>query len=100
MNMILTTISQEKKRIEYMLTKYKEEQARLPKGSISVKNVGDRTYYYLKYRDGKKVISQYISKSQINEIREQLEKRKHIEAMMKSLREELSIANKVLEDAL
>lgn len=98
MNMILTTITQEKKRIEYMLEKYKEEQDRLPKGSIYEKVVGDRIYYYLKYRDGKKVISQYISKSQIGKIREQIKKRKHIEAMIKLLQEELAIANKVLEE--
>ena len=100
MNMLLATITQEKKRIEYMLAQYKEGQVRLPKGSISEKIVGDRVYYYLKYRDGKKVVSQYISKSQINEIREQIKKRKHIEAMIKSLQEELAIANKVLEEAL
>ena len=98
--MILTTISQEKKRIEYMLTKYKEEIDSLPKGSLSEKAVGERVYYYLKYRDGKRVVSQYISKSQIDEIRQQLEKRKHIEAMIKSLQEELAIANKVLEEEL
>lgn len=100
MNMILTTIVQEKERIEYMLTKYREEYDRLPKGSISEKKAGDKTYYYLKYRDGKKVVSQYISKSQIDEIRAQIEKRKHIEAMIKSLQEELAIANKVLEEEL
>lgn len=99
-NMILTTIVQEKKRIEYMLTKYREEYDRLPKGSISEKKAGDKTYYYLKYRDGKKVVSQYISKFQIDEIRAQIEKRKHIEAMIKSLQEELAIANKVLEEEL
>ena len=100
MNMILTTITQEKKRIEYMLAKYQQEQDRLPKGSISEKVVGNRVYYYLKYREGKKVLSQYISKSQIGEIREQIEKRKHIEAMIKSLQEELAIANKILEEEL
>lgn len=98
MNMLLTTISQEKKRIEYMLAKYKEAYDRLPKGSLSEKTVGNRTYYYLKYRDGKKVISRYISHSCVDELRMQIEKRKHIEAMMKSLREELAIAHKVLEE--
>lgn len=64
------------------------------------KKTGDKTYYYLKYRDGKKVVSEYVSKSRIDEMRAQLEKRKHIEAMMKALLEELAIANKVLEEAL
>ena len=48
----------------------------------------------------KKVVSEYISKARIDEIRAQLEKRKHIEAMIKSLQEELAIANKVLEAEL
>ena len=98
--MILTTIAQEKKRIEYMLTRYQEEYDRLPKGSLSEKKAGTRTYYYLKYRDGKKVISEYINKSRIDELRIQLEKRRHIEVMMKSLQEELAIANRVLEEEL
>lgn len=98
--MILTTIAQEKKRIEYMLTRYQEEYDRLPKGSLSEKKAGTRTYYYLKYRDGKKVVSEYINKSRIDEVRIQLEKRRHIEVMMKSLQEELAIANRVLEEEL
>lgn len=100
MNMILTTVMQEKQRIEYMLAKYREEYDRLPKGSISETTKGPRTYYYLKYRDGRKVISQYISKEKIDEVRAQVEKRRHIESMLKSLQEELAIANKVLEEAL
>lgn len=98
--MILTTIAQEKKRIEYMLNKYEKEFRCLPKGTLSQRKVGDRTYYYLKYRDGKKVISQYVSKDDVEELQERIEKRKHIEAMMRSLQDELAIANKVLEDAL
>lgn len=97
MNMILTTVLQEKRRIEYMLQKYREEYENLPKGAISEKVVGDKTYYYLKYRDGKKVVSKYVSKADIDTLREQVEKRKHIEVMIKSLMEELNIANKVLE---
>lgn len=54
----------------------------------------------MKYRDRKKVVSQYISKSKIDELRKQIEKRKHIEAIMKSLQEELVIANKVLEEEI
>lgn len=100
MNMILTVIYREKERIEYMLAEYKEKRRCLPNGSISEKVVGERVYYYLKYRDGKRVVSQYIGKAQINDIRKQLEKRKHIEAMIKSLQEELAIANKVLEEAI
>ena len=80
-----------------MLQRYHKEHESLPKGTISEKTVGDKTYYYLKYRDGKKIVSKYISKDNIETFKEQVEKRKHIEVMIKSLMEELAIANKVLE---
>lgn len=97
MNLILSMVMQEKKRIEYMLSKYNEEYQDLPKGSISEKKNGEKTYFYLKYRDGKKVVSRYISQANIDMIRSQIEKRKHIEAMIKSLQSELSIADRILE---
>ena len=55
--MILSTILQEKERIDRMLAKYQEELGTLPKGTISEKKVKQSTYFYLKYREGKKVVS-------------------------------------------
>lgn len=97
LNLILHTVKQEKQRIEYMLAKYQSELSALPKGTISEKTVGEKTYYYLKYRNGKKIVSQYVSKKEIENVRSLIEKRRHIEAMMKSLQEEKAIADKVLE---
>mgnify|MGYP001646491775 CR=1 FL=1 len=99
MNLILHTVKQEKQRIEYMLAKYQSELSILPKGAISEKKVGEKTYYYLKYRDGKKVISQYVSK-EIENVRALIEKRRHMEAMVKSLQAEKAIADKVLESTI
>ena len=48
-NLILSTILQEKERIDRMLTKYQEELETLPKGTISEKKVRQSTYFYLKY---------------------------------------------------
>lgn len=100
MNLILHTVWQEKQRIKYMLEKYQSELPSLPKGTISEKMVNGKTYYYLKYRDGKKVVSQYVSKKEIENVRSLLEKRRHIEAMVKFLQEEKTIADKVLEGAV
>lgn len=44
MNLILHTVKQEKQRIEYMLAKYQSELSILPKGAISEKKVGEKTY--------------------------------------------------------
>ena len=96
MNLLLSTIMQEKKRIEFMLSRYRDELDRLPKGTLSEKRCGSNTYYYLKYRDGRKVVSQYIGKD-ADEMQSRIEYRQHIEIMIKSLQDELSIANKALE---
>ena len=75
MNLIISTVLQEKRRIDYMLAKYQEALAELPKGTISEKQVKGNTYYYLKYRDGKKVVSKYIGKKDINELKQQIDRR-------------------------
>lgn len=100
MNLIISTVLQEKQRIDYMLAKYQEVLAKLPKGTISEKQVKGNTYYYLKYRDGKKVVSKYIGKSEIEELKYQIDRRHHIEVMIKSLLEEQKLAAKVLEGNL
>ncbi len=97
MNLLLNLILQEKQRIDYMLERYQEELAELPKGTIAEKKVNGKTYFYLKYRDGRKVVSQYVSKRNLEDLQKKLEKRKHIEAMIQSLEEEKRIAVKVLE---
>ena len=98
--MILSTILQEKERIDRMLAKYQEELEMLPKGTISEKKVKQSTYFYLKYREGKRVVSRYIPQKDVDAVREQVEKRRHIETMIRSLQEERAIAEKALEGQL
>ena len=93
MSLIISTVKKEKQRIDYMLEKYREMLAGLPKGTISEKKINGNTYCYLKYRDGKK----YIGKNDVESIRGQIEKRRHVEAMIQSLTEEQKLAKKVLE---
>jgi len=96
MNLIIDTIIKEKTRIEYMLERYRKIIEELPKGTLSESNKNGQKYYYIKYREGKKVITKYIGKD-AGEMPSLIEKRKHTEAMIKSLEEELKIANKALE---
>lgn len=96
MNLLIDTILKERKRIEYMLDKYRASSDTFPKGSLSQSTKNGQTYYYLKYREGKKVVSKYVGKNSDN-LAELIEKRKHTEAMIKSLECELKIADKALE---
>ena len=100
LNLILSTILQERERIDRMLAKYREELETLPKGKKKKKKAGQSTYFYLKYREGKRVISKYIPQKDVETVREQVEKRRHIETMIRSLQEERAIAEKALEGQL
>ena len=96
MNMILDTILKEKIRIEYMLEKYYKIIDDLPKGSLHVSDKNGQKYYDLKYREGKKIITKYIGKD-AEDMANMIEKRRHTEAMIKSLEAERRIAVKALE---
>ena len=82
-----------------MLASYIKQLNGLPKGTIVSKLVGKNTYFYLKYRDGKRVCTDYLGKEgeKVDMVRKNLEKRRHIEAMISNLESDLTIATKVLE---
>jgi hypothetical protein len=88
--MLMTVITREGIRNEKMIAEYTNELDMLPKGKITPKTVNGKTYYYLYYRDGKKVVSKYIGKDEesLVAIRERLARRSQIEEMLKKLKEE------------
>ena len=83
-------ISREEARNENMLTEYTKVLETLPRGKITPKTINGKTYYYLYYRDGKKVVSKYIGKDEesLIAVREQLARRSQIEEIIKKLKEE------------
>lgn len=83
-----------------MIEKYEEALLALPKGSLSERCVRGKTYYYLKYRENGKVISRYVPFDQTEEIRSGIEKRKHTETMLLSLKKEQELADKILGGAV
>lgn len=97
MSLIISIVKKQKQKIDYILEKYQKILSNLPKGTISEKKVNKNIYYYLKYRDGKKVVSKYIGKNDIETIRSQLERRHHIEVRIQLLTEEQKLAEKVLD---
>ena len=96
MNLLETTVTRERDKIQYMLDEYTRRLKALPKGTLSEKKVGTKTYYYLKYRVGKKVVSDYVTREELPALMEQLEHKKHIKTMIRYLKEELNSANGVL----
>ena len=95
--MLTNTVKQERDRIEYMIGEYSRRLKELPKGTLSAKHVGTKTYYYLKYRVGKKVVSDYVKREELPVLKEALEHKQHIKTMLSFLREELKLADRLLK---
>ena len=65
MGLLTSTVLKETRRIEFMIDKYEQIRATLPKGTICRKRLGNKDYYYLKYRDGDRVVSDYIHREDL-----------------------------------
>lgn len=90
-------ILEESRRNLLMQHEYKSELNYLPKGTLVTKKVGKHEYYYLKYRNGKKTVTDYVGRNteKIEEVRNQLKKRKHFERMLAELKKENELIQKV-----
>jgi len=99
MGFVINLIAGETKRIKALKESYEQQLSLLPKGTLRTRRRGKHEYYYLSFRDGEKVITDYVGKDEkkINELRERLEKRKHMEDILKQLNRELSVAKRIME---
>ena len=81
-----------------LIEEYKKQLAELPKGRIRERHRGERVYYYLAYRDGKKVINDYLGTDpeQMNVLRSNIDQRDHIKAIVRRLEEEQALVCKAL----
>ena len=81
----------EYERNKRLLERYKKELISLPKGSIFKRKIGNKEYYYLNYREGKKVISKFLGKVEsydIEELIKNINHRKEIESLLKKITSE------------
>jgi len=101
MSFFVTTTMREAKRMTALCEAYEKQLQTLPKGSLCEKERNGRKYFYLAYRYEGKVVSEYVGRNEtvVAGIREQLERRKDVEAIIKIIKKELALMNKVLEVA-
>lgn len=93
MGYIINLISHEAKRIKAL------KERLFPKGRLRIRRRGNHEYYYLSFRDGEKIITDYVGKDEkrINELKQSLEKRKHVEDILRQLDLELNVVKRILE---
>ena len=99
MSYFATMTLREAKRMTALSETYEKQLANLPRGSLQTKERNGNKYYYLSYRLGEKIISKYLGndESALGILKEQLERRKGVESLLKNIKKELALMNKVLE---
>lgn len=58
----------------------------LPKGSIRARSIKGHEYYYLNYRDGDKVRSDYIAAADLDDMRYKVKRRRELKEALKEQR--------------
>ncbi|MCL2525932.1 MAG: hypothetical protein FWE46_02630 [Coriobacteriia bacterium] len=100
MGIIEDALREEKSRNQQVSDLYQREIDSLPRGSLTIKQVGSRRYCYLRFREGKKVRLQYVGKAEEVEtdLRAQIDRRRELESLLKDLKSDMSIIRKVIRD--
>ena len=100
-------MNKEKRQLELLLELLNEREQiednikALPVGYISVKQISGHTYYYRQWREGSKIISEYVPEAFLNATRRKIAARKENEALLKVVKKELKKAeHKVLKEGL
>src|SRR5271157_4411603 len=87
-------------RCEEMLHGLEKSVSELPRGKINErkKRYKDKeySYYYLKYRDGKKVITKHIPNGDVKELSKQIALRKKYEKEIDSYKKKIAYLNKII----
>lgn len=99
-SVIRSMLEDEKKRNLRMQNTYESELLLLPKGSIITRKFGNKNYYYLHYRVGNRVKSEYLGNdnSEVAKVKEAIAERKHLQGVIKRLKIEYKEICKIVKE--
>ena len=98
-------MNKEKRQLELVLELLNEREQieenikALPVGYISVKQISGHTYYYRQWREGSKIISEYVPEAFLNATRRKIAARKEQEALLKAVKADIKKANRKVNKA-
>ena len=99
MEVIIGVLKEELSNSKRLLKNYDLELKKLPKGSLVKKKIQRQDYYYLAYRDGKKVVFEYkgkLNKDQIYQMEDAKKKRLQYKNLMKDIKSQIRFLEKAL----
>ena len=75
--------------------------AALPRGYISVKHISGHVYNYRQWREGDKIISEYVPEAFLNSVKRKIAARKEQEELLKAVKKDIrSVTHKLLRAQL
>ena len=83
MSVIEEVLLEEYERSGHVIRALETELAALPRGSLRERVVDGRTYYYLQYREGSHVRSDYVPRADAERVRAQVARRREVLAALR-----------------
>lgn len=91
MSILEGVLKEELERLQNNIRSYEALLATLPKGYLFEQQIGGKPYCYRKYREGQKIISEYVGpvgSEETKKAHENYAERKRIEANLRTMRKE------------
>lgn len=82
-------LKEELERLRQAEESYRREIRALPKGSLQKKRIKGRVYPYLVSRMGRKVVSRYMGKEDVDKLRQNIELRHRQERLLRQVRDNI-----------
>ena len=99
---VFNMLKSERSRCVDLAESLRREIDKLPKGSLSERKVksNDKEYVYpcLRYRDGKKVVYEHLSRQRAEELKPVLERRKKLESSLKANKKRIATIDSILKN--
>ncbi len=89
-------LEEERDRLLRMKSAMEKELESLPKGYLSKKKISGREYYYLQHREGGKMLSTFVSASDVDGLRTKVARRRQLQASIRECRESIRKLEKVI----
>jgi hypothetical protein len=67
----------------------------LPRGSVLKRRIGSRDYFYLNYRNGRRVVSRYLGRQQPTQFEKAIKERRLIKQQLKEVEENLRVLRRL-----
>ena len=96
MSVISDMLYEEHNRLSRAIDSFENVITELPKGTIIWKNIKNRSYPYLQWREGTKVKSRYIKEKELAQVQDNVEQRKEYERNIKGMKDTRSEIERML----